>query len=334
MQRNKPQSETLAPERSELSEHLPRQDRRAALMRIRALWPQFVAWLVFISVCGVPLISCGAANMSDAPFRIGFASSMFTDVNENDARAAVKVWGALIAREQNIPTDPNPAILKNMDALLRSLSEKQVDAVGITLTEYVQLRRKIRFDPIFVTYNAGSMTEQYVLLAHRKGAIKTLADLGGRSLSIYTNSRAYLAPLWLDTLLVKQGHPAAAHFSGKIVQNTKLSKVVLPVFFRQVDVCLVTRSGFDTMSELNPQVGQQLVVIAESPAMVPAVLVFRADYQPSFREKLIAGLNGLNKTPAGRQVLTIFHGENIGEQPVRCLDSAVELIATHEQLVR
>jgi phosphonate transport system substrate-binding protein len=259
---------------------------------------------------------------------------MFSNVNENDAKAAVKVWGALIAKEQNVPTDPDPVILKSTDALFKALHEKEVDAVALTLIEYAQLRLKINFFPIFMTYNAGRLTEQYVLLAHREGLMKTPADLRGRSLCLYTNPRACLAPLWLDTLLVEQGHPRADRFTGKIIQNSKLSNVLLPVFFRQSDACVVTRSGFDTMSELNPQLAQQLVVLAESAAMVPAVFVFRGDYNPSFREKLIAGVNGLKKTPAGRQVLTIFHSEDIEVQPESRLKTALELIAMHEQLVR
>ena len=265
-------------------------------------------------------------------FRIGFASSMFSDVNENDAKAAVKVWGQLIAKEKNVPTDPDPAILKDVEELRRALREQKVDAVAITTTDYDQLRREVRFAPIFVTHNAKSNTERYVLLAHRDGPVKSLADLRGRSLNLHRNPRACLSPLWLDTLLVQQGHPVADALAGRITHETKLSKVVLPVFFRQADACVVTHSGFATMSELNPQLAKQLTVLAESPAMVPAVFAFRADYQPVFKETLIAGVNDLKRTPAGQQVLTIFHSENIEEQPASCLDSALELIAAHTRL--
>ncbi|WP_373500525.1 phosphate/phosphite/phosphonate ABC transporter substrate-binding protein [Desulfococcus sp.] len=255
-------------------------------------------------------------------------------MNENDAKAAVKVWGELIARERSVPTDPDPDIFRDIDALIRSLREKQVDAVGITMTEYARLRREVHFSPIFVTYNAGRTTEQCVLLSHRDGPVKSVADLRGRSLLLHTNPRACLAPLWLDTILVKQGHRAAARFAGRISRDAKLSKVVLPVFFRQTDACVVTRSAFDTMAELNPQLARQLAVLAESPEMVPAVFAFRADYNPHFKGDLIAGVNGLKRTPAGRQVLTIFHSEDIEEHPASCLDTALELIAAHEKLVR
>lgn len=267
-----------------------------------------------------------------AVYRIGFSSAMFTEVNENDARAAVKVWGEQIAGEQNIPTDPVPAILKNMDALLGSLLEKKVDAVGITTIEYDQLKMYVDFSPIFVTSNSGSISERYVLLAHRQGPVKTLADLGGRTLAVHTNPRVCLAPLWLDTLLMRQGHPPAGGFTGRIVRETKLAKAVLPVFFGRADACVVTRSGFNTMAELNPQLARQLVPLAESPEMVPAMFAFRADFNPLYKAKLITGLRALKNSPAGQQVLAIFQSDDVDTQPLSCLDSALAMIATHQQL--
>ena len=80
----------------------------------------------------------------------------------------------------------------------------------------------------------------------------------------WQNSRMSLALAWLDIALFNDGCRPVAEFC-RVEQNKKLTKVVLPVFFRQNDACVVTRRGFKTMSELNPQVGQQLRVLASSP---------------------------------------------------------------------
>lgn len=88
------------------------------------------------------------------------------------------------------------------------------------------------------------------------------------------------------------------------------------------------------MAELNPQLAKDLIVLAESPAMVPAIFAFRSDYQPSFKKALVNGVNSLNKTSAGRQVLTIFQSENIEKQSLECLAPALSLIANHRQLVK
>jgi phosphonate transport system substrate-binding protein len=190
----------------------------------------------------------------------------------------------------------------------------------------------VRFAPIFVTYNGGRTREQYLVLVHLDAKLDRLADLRGRNLTVHQNSRVCLAQPWLDTLLVKEGAKPAAEWLGKLTQCPKLSKVVLPVFFHQSDACVVTRTGFETMCELNPQIGKQLKVIARSPEVVPAVFCFRANYAPSFKEDLFAGVRDLHQTMAGQQVLTVFQSEKIEDQPASCLDSALEMLATHDRL--
>ena len=294
------------------------------------LWaPVWAALFAFVAVF---LSRCHAVPLDGTAFRVGFSSAMFTDVNENDARAAVRVWGQTLGQERGVPIDRDVLILKDTPALLHALRNEQVDALGLQTTEYDALRKVVRFAPIFVTSTAGGATERYVLLTHQDSRIATLADLRGRSLVMHQNPRACLAQPWLDTLLVQAGFKTAAVFFGNTSRATKLSKVVLPVFFRQTDACVATESGFRTLVELNPQVGKQLRIIATSPEFVPAVFCFRADYVPAFKERLLDGVRSLHKTPAGQQVLTIFQSERIEDQPVSCLDSALLLLARYAEI--
>lgn len=85
------------------------------------------------------------------------------------------------------------------------------------------------------------------------------------------------------------------------------------------------------LKESIPQVGKQLKIIASSPEVVPSVFAFGADYVPSFKETVFAAIRDLHKSPTGQQVLTIFHSEKMEEQPVSCLDSALELLTLHQQ---
>jgi phosphonate transport system substrate-binding protein len=170
------------------------------------------------------------------------------------------------------------------------------------------------------------------VLVRRDSQLNQLADLRGRSLAFHQNMRACLAQPWLDTLLLKETGKLTAECVGKLTQSPKLSQAVLPVFFHQLDACVVSRTEFETMCELNPQIGQQLKIIASSPEVVTSVLCFRADYAPSFKEQLFTALRDLHKTPAGLQVLTIFQSDKIEDQPASCLDSGLELLVEHDQI--
>lgn len=289
-----------------------------------------MAWLFLVLCCILPMGGAGAAEESAAPFRIGFTSAMFTDVNENDVRAAIRIWGEQIAKIRSVPVDPDPLLFRNMEEMHLALAQDRVDAVLVLTLEYHHLRQYYDFSRYIFAIFAGSLSEEYLVLAHRNGPVKSLADLSGRRLSIHDNPRASLAPLWLDTLLHRQGLPPASRLAGRIETSTRLPQALLPVFFRQMDACLVTRNGYAIMSELNPQLARELIILAESPEVVPALFAFRSDYKTD----IIAGLQELKDSPAGRQVLTIFQSEDFVEGPASTLDLTLELIESHERLIR
>lgn len=294
--------------------------------------PGVFFWLVwFVAITG-GVVADQDLSAPAPPFHIAFSGSMFTDINVNDAKAALKAWSVTVAKERQINTDPEPLIVDDTRELAGLLRSNRVDAVEMTVAEYATLSQVARFDPLFVASTKGQIAEEFVVLVHRDSPIKTLADLQGRHLNLYAHYRAGLARTWLDIELVQAGLPAVPEFLGQLTPKAKLSQVILPVFFRQVDACLVTRSGFEIMTELNPQTGKQLKVIAESPGIVPAVFCFRADVPEATKEPYIAGLRELHQHASGQQVLTIFHREKLEEHPASCLQSALELVSTHRRL--
>lgn len=274
-----------------------------------------------------------AADPGDDVLRIGFSSAIFGDVNENDASAAVRVWAQALAKERGIPADPQPKILRGIAEITTALTNHLVDAVNMTAVEYWQARRQIVLQNFLVAVKGDSITEEYVVLVHRSSGIERLADLRGRKLNVLDGSRACLAPIWFDSILLEAGLDPAKDFCGQVTPVSKLTKAVLPVFFRQADACLVTRSGFDTMIELNPQTGQQLKVLATSPAVVPIAFCFRGDYNSPVRQKLLDQVSHWHTTPSGRQVLNIFQSDQIREEPAAVLESAMALLEKHQQLL-
>lgn len=302
-----------------------------AVARHAVAWPvQFAAVMVGLTL----MADAAAADTSGSGFRVGFSATMFTEVNENDAKAAVKAWGQTVAKERNIPTNPDAQIFKNSPELVAAMQASLVDAVGISVVEFAAVSAEVRCSPVFVTYNSGSSTEQYVLLVHQDSKVASLADLRERSVAIHRSPRTSLAPMWLEVLLSQHKLPPLARLGSKVSLQDRLTKTVLPVFFRQCDACVVTRRSFELMAELNPQVGKQLKVIANSDDYVPAVFVFREAYSPRFKAELLAGLRELHQSPSGQQVLTIFQSERLADAPDAGLTRAFQLIAAHAQLLR
>ena len=268
-----------------------------------------------------------------AQFRLGFSSATFTDVNENDAKAGIKVWAQTLLRARGLPVDPEPVILKDPEAIAQALRSGRIDAITLNTDESWKLGKDLLAGPFIGGLNDGRITEEYVLLVHQDSPIERIAELRGRSLTLFQNSRLCLAPFWLDTVLIQGGFPRATEFC-RVTRNSKLSKVVLPMFFRQADACLVTRRGFKTVSELNPQVGQRLKVLATSPELVPTGFCFRRDYTGPLKDTIVAELARIKDSPSGAQFLTLFQSGSLAAHPLSCLDSAFELLETHRRLCR
>jgi hypothetical protein len=294
------------------------------------------ALLVLLFVCGaIPLIAGDTSDQLGTPHRLvrlAFSSKMFTEVKVEDARAAMKVWMMTVARERRIPLDPEPKVYESLEEMLRGSQGSPVEGFGVTAEECWRLSKEVKLDRLAVGVCNGQITEEYVILVHRDSAIGGLADLRGRSLIILLNPRMSLATVWFDTLLLQKGWNPTAAFCGRVTHASKLSQVVLPVFFRKSDACVVTRRGFETMSELNPQVGKQLRVLAVSPELVPTAFAFRSDYASPFREQMLVEMGRLPDSPAGQQILTLLQTDRIEERPISCLANAFELLDTHQRL--
>jgi ABC-type phosphate/phosphonate transport system substrate-binding protein len=268
----------------------------------------------------------------DHPFRFGFSTALMPEVSENDSRAAMKVWGDTMIKSGAVRADPNVFICHDLETMLAALQNRSVDGVAVTTSELITLRERVQFNRYVFGVVDGSIPDEYVLLVRQQGGPTRIEDLQGRSLNLQRHSRTSLAMPWLDTFLVGKGLKPTREFFGQVTEETKLTKAVLPVFFRKTDACLVTRKGFKAMGELNPQVSRQLRVLASSPALVAAGFFFRTGFPQPLQDKCLAEFTRVHTTPAGQQILTVFQTERLEEHPASVLDSAVALLETHRRL--
>ena len=265
-------------------------------------------------------------------FRLAFSSSMFTEVNESDARAAMKVWIMTVAKERGIPVDPEPRAFRSVEEMAAACQTNPVDGFFVITEEFARLQKLMKFDRLGVASVNGKITEEYLLLVRKDSGVERLDQLQGHTLNILNTPRTSLATVWLDTLLLEQHLKRTSGFFGRVTLANKASRVALPVFFRQADACVVTRNSFAVMGELNPQLNTQLKILAVSPPVVPASFAFLANGASPHRQQILTEMSRLGENPAGQQILTLVQAEHIEDQPVSCLDSALELLARHERL--
>ena len=273
-----------------------------------------------------------AQETGPPPFRIGFSSSTFGEVNQNDALAAVKVWADALAKENDILLDPQPRVFRGVVEVAEALRAKRLDAVSLATDEYWVLSEQLSFDRCILGMQNDRPTQEFVVLVRQKSGIDQLHDLKGHSLALFKGPQMRMAPVWIETLLLQEKLGDLSSFCGRIAPVEKLMQAVLPVFFGKIDACLVTRQGFETMVELNPQVGRDLKVLVTSPSVVPFMFAFRADYTSRGRDQVLAKLSDWHNSPGGKQILTIFQCDRLEERPMSVLSNTLALLENHARL--
>lgn len=288
--------------------------------------------VMILALAGMSCIGSVCEAAEPEILRLGFSSAVFGGLNENDAKASIKALMAVISRERSVPADTEPHLHFGTDAIVAAVKQGTVNTLSVGVTEYWILRRDIEFDGALVSLQNGDPTETYIVLTHANSGINSLPDLRGRRVGVLANIRMSLALSWLDVELAKLELPGVDDHFAQFTESTKPAKVVLPVFFQQLDACVVSESTFRTMTELNPQLGRQLRIVAKSAPHVPALFAFTARLSPAFRDRVMRELSAVDETPSGRQVLAIFQTTQVRSRPESVLRSALDLLDEHARL--
>jgi phosphonate transport system substrate-binding protein len=240
----------------------------------------------------------------------------------------MSVWNAELLKNIGLPSDRNGNWVMESSELLAAIRGGKLDLVCLTVPEYRQVAQYLD-TRLIITDDSGG--EELLLLVREGSGISTLENLRGRSLIQWDTPRTSLAEPWLAVSLWHEGLKSPKELLGRITTSTKLSQVVLPVFFGQADACLVTRRGLDLMTELNPQLSRKLKVLLASPKMLSVFLAFQKNYPADLRKSVFDRMVALNSNPIARQVLVLFQSPGYTIEDADCVNSANLLFDAYER---
>jgi ABC-type phosphate/phosphonate transport system substrate-binding protein len=256
---------------------------------------------------------------------------MVVDVNLSDARAAMQTWIKHMQSDLHVAVEIDVKVFSTTEEIVRLIRNGQLDAAALNVVEYRPIADCFDTSEIFVGAGASG-PDEYLLLVKRDGAYKRLSDLRGRRLLISKAPKMCAAPAWLSTLLDEERLGPADSFFSSVSSETKISRVVLPVFFDQAEACIASRRAFATMSELNPQVARILTPMATSTTLVTCFYAFRKNYHSASRETFINVHKSLLSSAAGRQLATLFQFDELTVRNTSCLASSLSILDKAERL--
>lgn len=262
---------------------------------------------------------------------IGFSKNVFFDVELNDALAATKVWAEHVVRRTHPSAQVSAAIFPDHAALELALEQKAVDIVALLTMEYLELKDLLPLMPVMVTEVRAGVYERFVLLVRADRRECNIPSLQKGKI-IIEGVRGELPLLWLDTMLLAQGFPEARSFFSTLTLSTKAADTVLPVFFNQADCCVVSCSAFETVTELNPQIGRELNAVITSPGLLVGVICYRRDFPEPHKAELKKTMAEMHTDPRGSQLVTLFRVEKLSPFSPDLLGSVEALQREHISL--
>jgi len=288
---------------------------------------------ILLAAAVVPATGTDNEQVRLPSLAIGYSASVISNVDPGDAKAATKVWADMIMRRKGAIVESETMILKDLPALEIALEEKRVDLIFLLPQEYLEIRDRLPLVPLVVSAPQEGLYEEFVLLVRKDSTVATIRDLRKKRLTVETDQKGTLPLMWLETLLMKEGEfEEIEQFFAVVKATRKPSQTILPVFFRQADGCIVTRTAFHTMVELNPQLGKEIREIAISPPFITSIGCLRKDYYDKYKGVLTEHLVNLHEDPQGKQILTLFRKGRLVLFDPPYLASVDALVKDHNNL--
>ena len=304
------------------------------MSRVIGLSATVVAALTAAVTLGSPATAVSRKVDEPTILHVGFAAEIFMDVDLTDALAATEVWlGEVFGRFGSADfTGTTTLVLTSDEHIVDAVDGVAVDVLALTPLQYTRLRDRIDVVPAFTAIVSGSGTFSDIVLTRKDLEATEFADVRGTSVIVEKAGRGLISMLWLESLVLRQGVASSVDYFGSIRMAPNVSKAVLPVFFGKADACVVPNSSFETMVELNPQLGEQLTVIAESPPLTNGIICVRRAFHGRVGAELDQVMASMHEDPAGAQMLTFFHVDRLRQFQEGDLATVEQLVREHEQL--
>jgi len=231
-----------------------------------------------------------------------------------------------------IKTQPQTVIFRNTADLLEAVRKRELTIVSLTAIDYLKIHDEVGLTPSVVSKSNAGTARQFVLITRRDSGIRIFSDLRGRTIHLLSPTKQEVSHIWLDVLLMREGNRDRASFFRQVKEAPSASQAIMAVFFRQADGAIVSRGALETSNTLNPQIGSQLFIVAETKPLLGDITCIPITVNEKLKRSIEhAGLH-LHENTVGKQIFTLFHiDRTIPFQP-SYLDGISDLLREYARL--
>lgn len=270
-------------------------------------------------------------------YTIGYMKNVFSEVDINDARAAIKVLINEITRTYHDADGYNlkAKIYNEFDEVSEAMKDDSLAVLAMNTFDYLNNGDKIGLDPILVPLTKGDIYEQYEVLTRRENQFKNIKDLKGLNIGLLSSNNHMASRLWLDISLSKINVADKSKFFKNVTLVRKESQLILDLFFGRLDVCVASSGQLALMKELNPQIGEKIVSIQSSPKYLWGIACFTKSFtNEKDRDIFYKSTIQLNELNSGRQLFSLVKIKKLEAFKNEYLNSYKDLMKEYTRLVK
>ncbi len=272
----------------------------------------YLALAVTVILLGhVPFVFADQWEGIPAKLRVGLSSRVFPDVDQRDAKVAMELWTRELARGIGVKTIPVTTIYKTTAALLEAVKRGDLTIVTLPAIEYLQISDKAPMTPFIVPSNSAGTARKYALIVRRDSGIRAVSGLRDKSLVIPSFTKNEASHIWLHVLLMREIKQDRSLFFRQVRELSSASQAIMKVFFKQADAAIVNCEALETSKILNPQIGKELVVIAESKPLHGDITCIPTMVNEKLKRSIMKSALHLHETTRGKQIFTLFQIEQL-----------------------
>lgn len=267
-------------------------------------------------------------------YEIGYSAKIFQNVSVTDATVGTQVVVRKIIDKTGLAIKTTTQIYNDTETIVEALNYKGLDLIALLPEDYLRIRSAVAIEPYLIAEVRGNIFDEFILLARAGDGITQLSDLADKRIQIYAGVEGDLPGIWLDVLLMRAKLPQYQKFFSEVKKTQTESQAALPVFFDQADAAIITQIGFNTLVELNPQIGQKLKILTTSPGYANGLFCINRHQGPGHnRNRLAKAMCELHLTPEGKQMLTLFKVSRFHLFKDADLENIISLLNEYELLV-
>jgi hypothetical protein len=266
-------------------------------------------------------------------YRIGFYRDMLNDIKPEDAKAATKLLTNEFMGEIDVNASSETIIINGNVEAANLLENHELDILALPAIDFLKIKTEEPIEPLFVTLTDEKIGNEFLLICNKNDNLNSISELRNKSIMIYTGYGLATPVTWLENLLLENKLDLPEKFFLKINYEPNASLSVFPVFFKKISACIVPRSTFNTLVELNPQLGKSIKIIGASPLYPFGLLCIWSKLQDKdLKNNMRKSTANLNKTTRGKSLLTLFKMSRLIPFDTKYLDNLRNLLTTNEKL--